>query len=431
MNTSARYNRSFLLTVSGLMLFACLLTAVTLWQGPRIRSVVLDPSATTQPNQLLVVRTNQALKSVQPKDITLSPSTPFTATVKGSTIALRFSERLNYETTYTLKVNTKKPMEHQFRTGSANLYYLGVNKDRQSVIAHYDVSSKQSRTVFSHKNISSFIVLKTEIIVVIKQSDNDYRVQRIQKDGRPIGELSLPYRGVIDVLRGSPDGQSFGLVLSHTVGDMTRNTLLLTKPGSHTLRIAKDPSDKPLNVINWLFSADSSHVMAQDIDFNTQILDVSTAKTSALAGQHTALLGNSADSKQIVFRDQQDFVAYDRARQTKQVITVPLGPDYSISDLVPLHNTSGYVVRSGMYQNKKSLQELYVYKNNLRKFFEVDTNRQLISSVTASPNDRYAAILLQNRASENSTFSYQTALVDVSTGKTAGIVDGTDPQWDL
>lgn len=431
MSTNTRYNRSFLLIISGLAFFACLLTAITFWQGPRIRSVALDPSATTQPNQLLVVRANQALKAVQPKDITISPSTPFTATVKGSTIALRFNTRLNYETTYTLKVNTKKPMEHQFRTSSANLYYLGVNKDKLAAIAHYDVSSKKSKTIFSHKNISSFIVLKTELIVVIKQSDNDYRVQRIQKDGRFIGELSLPYRGVIDVLRSSPDGQSFGLVLSHTIGDMTRNTLLLTKPGNPTPRVAKDPSNKPVNVINWLFSADSSHVIAQDIDFNTQILDVSTAKTSALAGQYTALLGNSADSKQIIFRDQQGFVIYDRARQTKQAITIPLGPNYSISDLVPLHNSSGYIVRSGLYQNKKSLQELYVYKSNLRKFFEVDTNRQLISSVTASPNDRFAAILLQNRTSENSTFSYQTALIDIPTGKTVGALDGTDPQWDM
>lgn len=431
MNTSNRYSRTFSCIVCGLAIFASLLTAITFWQGPRIRSATLAPSATTQPNQLLVVRTNQALHGVQAKDIQLSPTVPFTATVKGSTIALRFSKRLDYETTYTLKVVAKKPLTHQFRTASANLYYLGTDNDDQSVINRYDVRSKKSQTIFGHKNMSGFAVLKSEIIVVIKQSDNDYRIKRIQKDGRHISELPLPYRGVVDVLRSSPDGHSFGLVLSHTVGDMTHNTLLISKPASHTLHTAKDLSGKPLNVINWFFSTDSSNAIVQDIDLNTQILDLSTAQTSAFAGQYTALLGTSADSKQIIFRDQQDFVAYDRARQSKQSIVIPLSSAYSISDLTPLRNTASFIVRSGLYQNKKSLQELHLFTQNLRKFFEVDTNQQLISSVIASPNDRYAAIMLQNRASETSTFSYQTVLVDISSGKAIATVNGTDPQWEL
>lgn len=431
MNTSTRYNRTFLLIVCGLALFAVLLTALTFWQGPRIRSVMLSPSATTQPNQLLTVRTNQTLHNIQAKDITLTPSVPFTATAKGSTIALRFNERLDYETSYALTVAAKKPMTHQFRTGSAGLYYLGANEEKKPAIKHYDVRNKRTKVIFSHGNITGFTVLRSEIIVVIKQSDNDYRLQRLQKNGDVIGTVKLPYRGVVDVLRSSPDSQSFGLVLSHTVGDMTRNTLLISKPGGHALRVAKDPAGKPINAITWFFSADSSSVVTQDIDFNTQILSLSTAQTSALAGQYTALLGVSADSKQLIFRDQQDFIEYNRARQSKQPITVPLSPSYSISDLTPLHNSQGFIVRSGLYQNKKSLQELYVFTKSLQKFYEVDTNRQLISTVTLSPNDQYAAVLLQNRASENSTFSYQTALVDVSSGKTAGMIDGTDPQWDL
>lgn len=430
MNISTRYNRIFVSVIAGLILFICVLTVITVWQGPRIRSATLERSATTQPNQLLVVRANQTLHGVQAKDIRINPNVAFTATVKGSTIAIRFNERLNYATNYTLTVAAKKPMKHHFRTKPASLYYLGSHNN-ESAIKRYDVYSKNTATILSRKNISSFVVLQSGIIAVIKHSDNDYRILRIQKSGRVISELKLPYRGVIDVLRSSSDGQSFGLVLSHTVGDMTRNTLLVTKPGSYTLQVAKDPSNKPLNVINWFFSTDNSHAIAQDIDLNTQIVSLSTAQTNAFVGQHTALLGTSADSKQIIFRDQQNFVSYDRTTQKKQPIRIPLGSNHSISDLAPLRNASGFVVRSGLYQNSQSQQELSLYTKNIRTFFTVNTRDRLISTVNVSPNDQLAAVLMQNRASEDSKFSYQTNLVDIQSGKTITTIDGTDPQWDL
>jgi hypothetical protein len=101
----AAFRRTFAITVVTLLVLCAAFLGLTLLQGPKLSSAQVDATrAVEQSGQLLRLFANQPVSSVDEKQVTVEPATPFTVETSGEVVALAFTQRLRYDTEYVVTV---------------------------------------------------------------------------------------------------------------------------------------------------------------------------------------------------------------------------------------------------------------------------------------------------------------------------------------
>jgi len=82
---------TFTIVIAALAVVGLAGAAASVAQGPRVSSVQVDPAASVAASgSRLIVTTSQALDTVDPSQVTVTPDVPFTMDTSGRSVGVRF-----------------------------------------------------------------------------------------------------------------------------------------------------------------------------------------------------------------------------------------------------------------------------------------------------------------------------------------------------
>ncbi|HUS25768.1 MAG TPA: hypothetical protein VMY99_00275 [Nevskiaceae bacterium] len=463
MSTNSSFNRSFY-ALAGVLAVLCLaLLMLTTVQGPRLRHAQLDRSkVTAQPNQRLILYASQQLAGESAKRVSIVPKAGFTATVSGNAIVVQFSERLRYNTRYTVKAPGVKvvPQQRQatltytFKTADPTLYYIHRNypadtnntSKKPDEIVRTTLGTTKRQTIFTAPKIQDYVLLGDSIVVATINDDNTTSLQLVDVRTKKVQHLSLPAKGMLGHLRSAPNRTAFGFSFtSNEQGNAKAyedNLFIVDLSRGRTAYPVNGLNRKPLQIIDWQFAPDGTTVLAQTYDLNALLIDTVSHKEPIPLGRVAALGNFSYNGAKIALDSQKgDPFIFDAVKHTPSAVQTPKiagGATYP-RELLLLPNSEGYVQQVQLVSNHGLTITPYILLNRQgmqRQLYRASPKTD-ISSYYVSPNDHLVAVeaaaidvgAYDTYANNPKSTNVHTLLVDTASKDVVKDISGFNVTW--
>lgn len=446
--------RRFLVTIGAvvgvLVLVGTGLGIVSLLQGPRVTDVQVDAAQAIESSGSRVILTaNQPLSAIDPEQVTVEPSVPFTVDAAGRGVGVRFTVPLDDDTTYTVTVagvtgaggGPTADLTTSFETPASSIFLLRRDPDGDDIIFRTDLSGENAQPVFSHPRIDDFRATSTQLVAAVEDDDQS-RLLVMDRDGSDQRELPLPGEGYVGAIQVSERGNLVGYSysdreLSDTEG---RASVLVTQSlsGDDEPRII-EVGDEEVSVFVWQFVPDSAAVLFIDFDGALSLVDQSADTGVQSLGLATTIQGISRGTyTAIVERLDGSVVELDLADGSEEPLA-PSEPDYgSATSITPF---PGGTLRHVVARDEGGLpvgQAVIRVDDSgaATPLVEVSAADSILQAC-ASPSGQYAAVVIAPDMADNPydgmllplPEKLETHLIDMKTGDEIVALTGFDASW--
>lgn len=446
--------RRFLVTIGAvvgvLVLVGTGLGIVSLLQGPRVTDVQVDAAQAIESSGSRVILTaNQPLSAIDPEQVTVEPSVPFTVDAAGRGVGVRFTVPLDDDTTYTVTVagvtgaggGPTADLTTSFETPASSIFLLRRDPDGDDIIFRTDLSGENAQPVFSHPRIDDFRATSTQLVAAVEDDDQS-RLLVMDRDGSDQRELELPGEGYVGAIQVSERGNLVGYSysdreLSDTEG---RASVLVTQSlsGDDEPRIV-EVGDKEVSVFVWQFVPDSAAVLFIDFDGALSLVDQSTDSGVQSLGLATTIQGISRGTyTAIVERLDGSVVELDLADGSEEPLAAS-EPDYgTATSITPF---PGGTLRHVVARDEGGLpvgQAVIRVDDSgaATPLVEVSAADSILQAC-ASPSGQYAAVVIAPDMADNPydgmllplPEKLETHLIDMKTGDEIVALTGFDASW--
>lgn len=260
-----RFWRTSLILCAVLAVVAVGLGAAGVMRPPSLASAsIAADRAVGASGERLVLKSRLPVVPVEAEQITVRPAVPFTVQTSDSSVTLRFTAPLSYDTTYQVAVdsvrsqytNTTADWSYSFSTPPVTLYSLIAHRGDE---ARDDtvVSNDQGRTstLITAPSIESYVATRQFVVAVSNADPDSSALVAVDRTTGGSVPVATPGAGLVTELNAAPDGGRFGYVFTTTDGDSNyQSALLVADPAD----LAAPPvevtaSGQPLAVREWLF----------------------------------------------------------------------------------------------------------------------------------------------------------------------------------
>jgi hypothetical protein len=416
----------------GSLAIFCLLLMVMLWvQGPRIRSARLDASAATSASgQRLVLQSSQPLTGITKKRVTISPKASFNLLASGNNVVIEFTQRLRYQTRYTVGIDTGRHMlQHRFMTGAPVLFYAVQKGGEGDEIRKRDLQTGKDTGVFSGARIADYTVLGETLIVNIwPQGAYTSRLVRVDLETGHESAIDLPEQGMVSQLYASPDKRRIGFTLD-TVSESFGSALLTYDVAETLPRIVYGFDDKPLQVVDWRFAPDSRTIAARLLDNTFVLTAIGSSNQPAPLGQFTDLGGFTADGSALILEHKEGAVSVNlKTGRATPVDQGKIHKDTYLVDILPLASRPGYLLHQYSFDNNAYVENITMnFRGRQSAFFRAEPN-QSITGVEQTANGELAAVATSKRNADGDPLQEITVLW-VDNSKQLVRIKGATPHW--
>jgi hypothetical protein len=484
----ARFRRTFTLTVGALVVLVAAFTGLTYVQGPKLSSAQVDTTGVvSKPNQELRLFTNQPVRPLTAKQVTITPAVPFTVTSTGAVIAIQFPEPLGFATGYRVALagvasaadGQTARLGYDFTTASPALYYLhrggaaggsAGGADGSAVggaaggadeIIRTSIAQPALQVVYSAARIQDFEVFDHSLAVVTEDAHGASSLVFINGTGL-VEDITLPGEGTIDQLHGDRDSGVLGFVYTDGAPASQRqfsNILFTVDPaGTAVAQVVSAPDGTPLAVTAWSYVPASSDIIAQLPDHRVLVLDPANPKSARTLGTFTTMGALSTDGAWLEAADVNGPVRVNVATGavTRLVAFALHGSGASQAPTqtqtqAPTTDGEGgggegetVVTPTGWLTAVPlaggSVPNALVFDNGrgAREIFQSADPNGAIRSITVSPNNQYAAIETDPNVATSTPDGYPvngrptsitTNFVDIASGALVKSVAGFDATW--
>lgn len=315
--TLTRFSRTILVVLAVLALLCGAGAVFSLVQGPRVTDVSADPAAAIRSSGARVVLTaNQALETIDPGQVTVSPSADFTVDATGRTVGVRFAAPLDEGTDYTVTVagargvggGASADLTTTITTPTAPVYALRRAVSGDDMIYRVTVGGDDEKVVYTHPHIEDFRQTADGLLVSVVDGDAETGVPQLlllDADGANAREVPTPGAGFLTALQVSDRGDLVGYTFSNIGvdggGDHESELFISSLRDLDAAPVPLNVAGEDISVDRWRFVPDSSAVMAMQFGGNLLLVDplsddpavnlgVAIAIDSVTRGSYTALV---------------------------------------------------------------------------------------------------------------------------------------------
>lgn len=462
----AAFRRAFGGTVGVLVVFCLVFLGLTVFQGPKLSSAIVDGALVTKgAGQQLRLFANQQVAQVEPDQVVISPDARFTVATQGDIISITFEEPLHYGTEYAVEVqgvtsihqNRPSTFRHEFRTETSAVFLLD-RADPDSGDADRIVSGVLGSdglgadglgsvdTVYRDIGILDFAVVGQAIAVVTATADDDHRLSLVSLFDGAVEHIGLPGQGTIDELRASSEF-SLGFRFTSAGDPLAREysgaLLWMDLEGVHVPEAVEGLAPGPLTVSDWSFVPGSDVIVALDVAQSLMRIDPKGAEPTIPLGTWEGLDDISYDGSTAIVRDLYDTIIYSFADGSEQ----PFGPT-PIDGVFPfggqvelLGNGPSRVQKLSLYDAEEGVfSSLIVVDDGVasRTLFRSEGGTSSIDDISVSPNGQFVAIeFVPDVATAVSDAYYpfaradtvRTLVIDIATARTVADIPGFAIAW--
>ncbi|WP_205529022.1 Ig-like domain-containing protein [Microbacterium halotolerans] len=456
-----RFAAAFAVVVGVLVAAVAAGSVVSLTQGPRVSSVVVDPQAAAESSGSRVILTaNQALAEVSHDQVEVTPAVPFTVDAAGREIGVRFTAPLDDDTEYRISVpgvravggGPAATLETDFRTPPTSVLLL-ERTEGDDAIYRTELDGADRETVFASPEIDDFRSAAGMIVASIRDPDGSASLIRMNDDGSGAEEFALPGDGTIRNLQLSERGGRIGYTytdLPASQGEAPEReaqlfTASLRAPGDEPVAVAV--AGEVPSVDKWQFVPDSSAILL--IDFTGELVLVEPGSDS-----EPGVLGSAIDIDAvargtytaIVERLEDGMVWIDLATGDEKPLVAPDPEPGLLGNVLPMPSAAGdaggvdsvrqYTVL-GDDGVPTSQQVTFVAADGAaREVLTVDMPEALLQTCL-SPSARYVAATVAADLASNpyDTMSLpmpaqvDTLVYDIDSGEQVATLPGFDVSW--
>lgn len=197
-------------------LAAAAVGGASLVTGPRVSSVLSDPSAaTTSPGSRVIFTANQPLAAVSPRDVEIEPDVPFSVDTAGRDVGIRFGAALADDTRYEVTISgvtgtsggPSSTFSTTLQTPRAEAYVLERTPDDDRIY-RTPLDGGEQETVFEHPRIEDFRASPRGLLVSLRTEQGDSELVVVRADGE-VHDVRLPAVGRLARLQLSDSGDRF------------------------------------------------------------------------------------------------------------------------------------------------------------------------------------------------------------------------------
>ncbi|UPL13998.1 hypothetical protein KV396_05675 [Microbacterium galbinum] len=447
---SRRFGIALAAVLGILVLVGAGLGVVSLTQGPRITEVQVDPAhAIDASGSRLILTANQSLAAIDPAQVTVEPSVPFTVDAAGRGIGIRFTVPLDDETEYTVTVadatgasgGPKNDLTTTFATPPSSIFLLN-RSDKEDKIFQTDLTGENGVPVFAADKINDFRATSSQLVVTVEEDDGSH-ILVMDHDGGNQRELPLPGEGYVGSIQVSERGGLVGYSysdreLSDTEG---RASVLVTQSlnDKDSEPQVIEVGDTEASIFAWQFVPDSAAVLFIDFDGALSLVDRSSDAGVQSLGLAANIQGISRGTyTAIVERLDGTVVELNLADGSEQPLAAS-NPDYGIaSTITPF---PGGTLRHVVQRNDLGIptgQAVVKVDDDgtASPLIEVPSTDSILQAC-ASPSGQYAAVVIAPNMTDNPYDEMllplpkrlETHLIDLRTGDAMPVLTGFDASW--
>lgn len=422
---------------------------VSLLQGPRISNVQVDTAQAIESSGSRVILTaNQALADIDPKQVTVEPSTPFTVDTSGRGVGVRFTVPLDGSTEYTIRVadvtgaggGPSSTLTTTFETPPATLFLLRRDVEGKDKIFLTDLKG-DAVAVYQHDKINDFRATSSQLVVAVEEEDGS-RLLVMDRDGKNHRELELPGDGYVGAIQVSDRGGLVGYSYSdrELSDDEGRASVLVTQSldGKDEPEVIKVAGDEA-SVFVWQFVPDSAAVLFIDFDGALSLVDRSSDAGVQSLGLAVTIQGIARGTyTAIVERLDGAVVELNLADGSERPLPAS-DPDYgTATSITPF---PGGTLRHVVARDEAGLPigQAVIRVDDDGKatpLVEVGAADSILQAC-ASPSGQYAAVAVSPDLANNPydgmllplPENVETHLIDMDSGKEIVALTGFDASW--
>jgi hypothetical protein len=456
------FRRALAITVVCLVILVAGFAGLTYLQGPKLSSGSVDADrVVARAGQQLRLFANQSIRDVSKKDVSVSPSVPFTVNTSGAVIAVQFTDRLRYGTKYSVRVsdvaNAFQPrvstFDYSFTTAPAEIYYLdradrAAGTGQEDSIVRTGLRGNERTVVYSAPRIQQFVVFAQAVAVTTLADDGTSLLSLVGLSSKLVEHIPLPGPGTVDALQGEADAGLLGFTFTSAGAAVARefNSVLMRidLTGAHTGTPVPDLAGTPLSVLDWSFLGGSTSIVAHGEDQTVLLIDAAKSGPPVPLGQYTGLGRSSPDGKTIVVSDVFGKIAYSLADGTEtRIPSLPIaGASTNGGEVLLLGRGTARVQQVAVFDSATGgkFQSYLVYENGTtsRVLYQTKDDAGSIESFSISPNGQFVAVnVIPDYASSVSdgypvdaqSTSISTVFIDIASGAIVRSVEGFDVSW--
>jgi hypothetical protein len=449
-STSSGFRRTFTALVVVLALLCAGFAALGYVQGPKLSSAQVDTEqVTVRSGQQLRLFVNQPLSTVDPDDVTITPSAEFTVTTSGAVVAVQFEQPLLYDARYVVEVDgvtsqfddQGSTLSYQFTTGSQPLYYLDRGETTDDIV-RTEARGVERTVVYSAPRIQEFALLGTTAAVSVDQGDGTSALSLVSFEDGGAEPLALPTPGVIENLHAADDGVTIGFAFSSADGAFDDTLMTLNLDLGRDIVPVPGLDGTPLTVSNWLFVPGGVTLAAHNRDDDSVLLVDTASGLVTPLGSFASLESLSTDGTRLGVTNAFGNVVLS----ITDLSDVEFAPS-PIYGVMPLPGEFRLMRGKNLVQHVVLVDyEANVFENLLvaddgsssRELLRTVDHGGSIGDFSVSPNDQYVAVeVVPNVASSVSdgyavndrSTSVTTVIIDLTSGNQVKSLAGFDLQW--
>jgi WD40 repeat protein len=347
-------------------------------------------------------------------------------------VVLQFSQRLAYNTHYTVTVKPSglKSLQYAFTTEQPQVYYLhqeGIST--ADAILSRSLGGGLEKTVYKHADIASFIVVDNALIINVRNKDYSNSLYKLNLKNGNTTEIRLPKAGSVIQLQAAPSRKVFGFTFTSKGYEKNLNNILVTyNLSTGTLTKTNGFDKQPLQTLSWDFGPDSNTLVVQLYD-NSTILATADNTTQPLPLGQLAVGGLTPDGSKAIMSNSDGAIEVTLKSNAKRTLPMPtgLGTDTFVTTATPLNEGQGYMLYGQSFFGDHYGEYLIMHAKDTDRHLYVSGKTESIASFALSPNDRYAAI--DTLLFANGVSKHHLHVIDTQTGKSVLTSDGGAPAW--
>lgn len=449
----SRRSRRFLTTILAVVGILIVATAglgvVSLFQGPRVSTVQVDPAEAIQVSGSRVILTaNQSLQDIDESQVSVDPAVPFTIDAAGRNVGIRFTVPLDDSTEYTVKVagvtgnggGPASDLRASFTTPASEVFLLNRSEEDDSIF-RTDLTGERAVPVFTHGRINDYRATSTQLVVAVEDDDGS-RILVMDHDGENVRELPLPGDGYVSSVQVSDRGGLVGYTYSDKkiTEDSGRASVLVTQPLSgegepHVVEVGGEEA----SIAEWQFVPDTAAVLFIDFASTLSLDDRSGDAGAQNMGSAMSLLGVSRGTyTAVVQRTDQSIVELNLADGSETPLAAS-EPDYGpATSITPF---PGGTLRHVVARDEDGLptgQAIIRVDDDgaAESLLEVKAGSAVVQACP-SPSGQYAAVTVAPDLVENPyddmlvplPKKLETHLFDLRSGEELVALTGFDVSW--
>lgn len=425
--------------------------ALTTAQGPRVTAVDIDAAAAaTSAGSRVIVTTTQSLATVSARQVTVSPSAPFTVDTSGRTVGVRFTLPLWDKTTYTVSIagvrglggGPTAAITETFTTPALSVYLL-QRSDAGDAIIRQGLAGDHATQVFTHDKIEDFRATSSHLVMSVRDAKGHSALIVTNLDGSHPRELALPGTGTVSNLQNADRGNIIGYTFTDADISATKgreSELFIASLSAADAAAAPQPlkiGGSDPRVDDWRFVPGTSSVLMLTFDGRLSLVSADGGDPVSL-GNAVSIFGVARGATDALI-ERVDGPAVVHLATAKVSPLAPTEASLGQAGQITPMPTGGTLRALSQLQGLKvkSMDVALVGTDGTaRTVFPVATKDTLIETCV-SPSARYAAFLVAPDAANNPFDGYdlplpqrvQTHIVDLTTGDEVSVLPGSDISW--